>query len=282
MAPADVTIVRAARLHGCAPTTLWDIHLKDGKIDDIVGNEGSSASEPPSSFNAGGRLLLPSLCHAHIHLDKCFTLHDSRFDDLKVEKGDFEEAMKTTAAAKARFDTDDIIARGRRLIRESLAAGVTMMRAHVEVDEIVSLRGVDAAIALQTEFASQCHVQICVFAQLALFSAGVPAEQRRSDLLDALNLDAVEALGTTPYVEDDRTHAEENIRWAIQQAVDHQKHLDFHLDYNIDPQNKPLIWYALDKLKTMWPSVRCLFLTFNIVVLLLLKETSSLVSSLKQ
>ena len=68
-----------------------------------------------------------------------------------------------TAAAKAKFssDVEDIRARGERLIQESLAAGVTCMRAFVEVDAIVGRSCLDVALHLKNEWADQCDIQIC-------------------------------------------------------------------------------------------------------------------------
>ena len=43
------------------------------------------------------RFLAPSLCHPHIHLDKCFLLSHPKYADLEVEKGDFAEAMRLTS-----------------------------------------------------------------------------------------------------------------------------------------------------------------------------------------
>ena len=131
-----------------------------------------------------GRLLLPSFCHAHVHLDKCFILQEDKFKKYKIESGDFDEAMKITSEAKAQFDASDIRHRGCRLIEESIAAGVTSMRVFVEVDEIVQMEAVEAALALKRQFGRACYLQICAFAQLALFVPGELGWKRRRLLSD--------------------------------------------------------------------------------------------------
>lgn len=107
-----------------------------------------------------------SLCHANIHLDKCFILQHPDFDDLKIDNGDFNEAMRTTSTAKRRFTKSGWVQRGRRLILECLTAGVIVMRVYIEVDKIVSLQGIEAAFVLRQEFKDQYYIQICAFAQL--------------------------------------------------------------------------------------------------------------------
>lgn len=67
-----------------------------------------------------------------------------------------------TAQAKANFpkDVEDLLRRGRRLIEESIASGVTAMRAHVEVDETVGLTCLEAGLKLKKEMEGRCYVQI--------------------------------------------------------------------------------------------------------------------------
>lgn len=82
-----------------------------------------------------------------------------RFD---VSNRDFQEALAVTAKAKADFRTnrEDLLRRGRRLIAESVAAGVTAMRAHVEIDGTVGTSCLDAGLQLKEEMKGRCDVQI--------------------------------------------------------------------------------------------------------------------------
>lgn len=75
---------------------------------------------------------------------------------------DFSEALKVTAAAKGKFraNEEDLLQRGRRLILDSVASGVTSMRAHVEVDDVVQFSCVEAGLELKQEMKDVCDVQI--------------------------------------------------------------------------------------------------------------------------
>lgn len=75
---------------------------------------------------------------------------------------DFKEALAVTARAKAAFPThrDDLLHRGRSLVVESVAAGVTVMRAHVEVDDTVGLACLEVGLQLKEEMKGVCYVQI--------------------------------------------------------------------------------------------------------------------------
>lgn len=237
---------------GHDPTQQNDIHLsKDGKIQSIAPH----SLKPTASniLDATNYLLAPSLCHAHIHLDKCFLLSDPKFADLGIVKGDFTEAMELTSKAKARFTHQDLIRRGKWLVAESIAAGVTHMRAFVEVDHVVEFKCLDAAIEMKQFFAQACEIQICAFAQDPIFSAPHGEENRRL-MEQAVGRKDVEVVGNTPYVEDNEEHMRMNFEWATSTALSLNKHLDLHLDYNLDSAKTPLTLTVIRHLNTInWP-----------------------------
>jgi cytosine/adenosine deaminase-related metal-dependent hydrolase len=251
--PPHLTRITGVRLPHKPHATQWDIGIQHGRIASVEPHSSAAtaaaaaqASSPsPSVLHGQDRLLLPSLCHAHIHLDKCFLLQDPKYSDLQLQSGDFDEAMALTSKAKSRFDQDDLIRRGRQLIMESIRHGVTAMRAFVEVDHVVHLKCLDAALKLKAEFEHVCHVQLCAFAQLPLFSGDHGGAKVRQLMQTAASNPRVQVLGSTPYVEDDHNKAKQNVVWITHMALEHNKHLDLHLDYFLHTK-PPLIWDALD------------------------------------
>lgn len=105
---------------------------------------------------------------------------------------------------------------------------------------------------LKTEYRDRCEIQLCVFAQDPLFSPGKNYPKGKALLETALSRDGVDVLGTTPYVEESETTMRMNVDWAVTTAVKFRKHLDFHLDYNLDPTKPPLIHYVLNRLHAEW------------------------------
>ncbi|KAF5853160.1 hypothetical protein GGP41_001717 [Bipolaris sorokiniana] len=240
------------RIPNKPPSSLWDITIQDGRIASVDGhNDASSHEESENTLDGQNRLLAPSLCHAHIHLDKCFLLQDPKFSDLQIESGDFNEAMSITGQAKSRFAEDDLLRRGTRLIEESIQHGVTAMRAFVEIDGIVELKCLDAGLKLKELFQDRCEVQVCAFAQLPLFSGQDEGAQVRKLMTTAASYDKVDVLGSTPYVEDNERKSIENVRWITQLALQHDKHLDLHLDYFLEEEKQPLVWTALDIIREL-------------------------------
>lgn len=248
-----IDVISGVRIlsEGWGPKIRYDIHIEDSKIKDIVLHAtGASSNTSRKVLDARNCLIARSLCHAHIHLDKCFLLSDPKFADLEIIRGDFAEAMEITSKAKARFEKDDLLRRGKWLIAESVTAGVTHMRAFVEVDQIVGMKCLDAAIELKRQFAAACEIQICAFAQGPIYSGAHGAANRELMEVAVFN-EHVSVVGTTPYVESDEENTKKNIDWAIKMASGSGMHLDFHLDYNLNGNQSTQTEFVAKQLESM-------------------------------
>ena len=248
----------------------WDLCCKNGLIKSIKEHQPLSSTQYTQS-----PFLAPSLCHPHIHLDKCFLLSHPKYADLKIKDGDFAEAIRLTSRfvskflpgviltnsitgeAKSRFEHDDLIERGRALIEESIGYGVTHMRAFVEVDAAVGLKCLEAGLVLKEEFLDRCYIQLCIFAQDPVFSYKDGGKEMQGLLEVAAGKPGVEVIGSTPYVEanGDRDSQIKNIEWTIRTAKKYKLHLDFHIDYNLDPSTQSFTLEGVRLLHDLgWPS----------------------------
>lgn len=249
---SNISSILNASLGNTEQGSLWNVALEGGKITStsIHDTDAHPLSDDATSINAHGALLIPSLCHPHVHLDKPYLLSHPLYSHLQLKSGTFSEAMHLTNTAKASFTSQDLLDRGQRLIDESVSSGVTAMRAFVEVDPIVGTKCLDAGLHLKASAVSRCHVQICAFAQLPLFSGHDDGgEEMRRLVQDAAYREGVDVVGSTPYVEHQTDLAKQNIEYMIDLALAKGKHLDFHLDYNLDPDTEPLVWHVISALK---------------------------------
>ncbi|KAJ8123383.1 hypothetical protein ONZ43_g654 [Nemania bipapillata] len=247
-------VVSNALLH---PAALWDVELQeDGYVQGTRPSEASPDTPPP-------QLLLPPLCHPHVHLDKAyvFTCNNQAsprypdYSDLCPASGSFDEALTNTSLAKERYTPEDLYLRGSQLLATSYAQGVTSMRAFVELDHIAGALPLTTAIRLKKDFAHLLELQICAFAQDPIFST-THGDANRTVMEEALveYAGSIEALGTTPYVETSRGASLSNMRWAITAALRHHLHLDFHLDYTLGPPSslpspRPLTYSVIELLE---------------------------------
>ncbi|KAI4143086.1 MAG: hypothetical protein LQ341_003020 [Variospora aurantia] len=244
-----VTEIRRVRIAGYGPELIWDVSIKSGGVVRALHDAEKARISTSDTHVVDGQnaILAPSLCHPHIHLDKSFLLYDPKYSDLSIEKGDLTEALSLTARAKARFTAEDLERRGCWLINESIAAGVTCMRAFVEVDASVRLKCLGTGLKLKHDYRDACEIQICAFAQDPLFSGEDAVEGRRL-MEEALGRDGVDVVGTTPYVEASEDLMRKNVDWAIEMAMKYGEHLDLHLDYHLDANKEPMVYYVIDAL----------------------------------
>ena len=222
-------------------------------------------SDVPSSNSSDARspnLALPSLCHPHIHLDKPHLLTHSQTSHLRSKSGSFPEALALTGEAKKHYTRSSLLERGNQLIVDSVRTGVTHMRAFVEVDTTVDLLCVEAGLTLKRAWTKHVEIQICAFAQDPMFtnlSDGSNKEYMEGGnpnlalLMRALEMEGVDVLGATPYVEGTMEAQRRNITWAVSTALEKDLHLDLHLDYNLDINKEPMVWTVLEALcETKW------------------------------
>jgi hypothetical protein len=88
---ATESVLWGVRLLGKPADTFWNVTWTESTINSIEPHK-QTARRPKD-----GRLLGPSLCHPHIHLDKCFLLSHPKYSDLTPTNGDFAEALKLTS-----------------------------------------------------------------------------------------------------------------------------------------------------------------------------------------
>ncbi|KAM5366323.1 hypothetical protein ACJA88_012079 [Fusarium oxysporum] len=234
----------------------WDIQIEEGVV----------TSMKPSAGRTTPSVMLPSLCHPHIHLDKPYLLtcnhpkssNHPDYSDLAPKTGGFQEALVNTAEAKKRYTEEDLYLRGSQLIATSYKQGVTFMRAFVEVDSVTELKTLEVGIRLRKEFEDFLEVQICAFAQDPIFSTE-KGEANRAMFVKALDQlgSKIDVIGTTPYVESDVEAQNKNIRWAIETALKHRKHLDFHIEFNLngDGTHMSVFDHIIEELRALkWPT----------------------------
>jgi cytosine deaminase len=211
-------VLRSCRLSTSAEPI--DLSLAGGRIVSMGRADGPARE----TIDVAGRLVTPGLVEAHIHLDKALLM-----DRVSGSAETAAEAIRLAGEAKRGFTADDIGARARHVLELAVAAGTTSMRAHVEVDPIVGLNGMDAMLALKREYAPAIDLQLCAFAQEGILQSPGTEELLRRAL--AMGADLV---GGCPYNDTDAgRHIEIVFALAREFGVD----ADFHVDFTDEPEH---------------------------------------------
>ncbi|KIK97070.1 hypothetical protein PAXRUDRAFT_767458 [Paxillus rubicundulus Ve08.2h10] len=125
------------------------------------------------------------------------------------------------------------------------------MRAHVEIDTAVGSVCLDTGQRLKSEWEGVWNIQISVFAQEALYmSPGAETPEENFELLKStLTREGISVVGSAPWVGPSRELAHKNMAHILKLAQDYNLHADFHLDYNLDMNAKPMVWKILRQMR---------------------------------
>jgi cytosine deaminase len=196
-----------------------DVAMRDGRIEGLGERLDAAGYE---TLDVADRLVLPGFVESHIHPDKAFIA-----DRTQGLRAGGPSPQTLVAELKKSFTVDDVYGRARRVLELAVRHGCTTMRAHVEIDAFVEMRGVEAMRRLQSDFAGVLDLKLIAFAQEGIFHETVTRELLREALKSGLD-----TLGGCPYMDaDQRAH----IDWFFETAQAFGVLLDFHADSADDP-----------------------------------------------
>ncbi len=214
-----------------------DLHLRsvtlpDGTVADVVldATAGTIASvEPPAigdhdstDLDLTGYLLLPAPAEPHAHLDKALTA-----DLVPNPAGDLMGAIENWQAHYGDRTVEEITTRARAAALVGLANGATAIRTHVDINEGVDLRAVDALVEVKAELAHLVDLQIVgLVGRPLLGPEGRPNRDRLTEALDR----GLDVVGGCPHLDAD-PHGVVDLCLAL--ALERGVHLDLHMDENM-------------------------------------------------
>src|SRR6266702_2302262 len=149
---------------------LQDARLADGTRADIVvdgeriAQVGRGRAERvPDRIDCSGKLLLPAFIDGHVHLDKALIR-----DELREHDGTLAGAISAIHERKRRYTADDVCARARAVIEDSVRLGTTRLRSHVDVDTIGGLVPLEGVMAAAADCGDIAEVRTIAFPQEGL------------------------------------------------------------------------------------------------------------------
>ena len=212
-------IVRNVRLADRPSAEPVDIGVADGKIVAIKRGLTGAAE----AYDAGGRLGCAGLIETHIHLDKSRII-----DRCPPEAKRDISPMRQVAAMKPGFTVEYVRLRAERTLVECILNGTTRMRAQVEVDPAIGMRGFEAVQSLVADYKWAIDIEICVFPQDGLTNYLGTDEL----LVEGLERGA-RAIGGAPRYDADPAC---QIRRIFELAREYDVDADIHLDVGNTPE----------------------------------------------
>ena len=212
-------IVRNVRLADRPSAEPVDIGVADGKIVAIKRGLTGAAE----AYDAGGRLGCAGLIETHIHLDKSRII-----DRCPPEAKRDISPMRRVAAMKPGFTVEYVRLRAERTLVECILNGTTRMRAQVEVDPAIGMRGFEAVQSLVADYKWAIDIEICVFPQ-----DGLTNDPGTDELLVEGLERGARAIGGAPRYDADPAC---QIRRIFELAREYDVDTDIHLDVGNTPE----------------------------------------------
>ncbi|MFC5452051.1 amidohydrolase family protein [Paenibacillus aestuarii] len=176
-----------------------------------------------------GKMLLPGLVDAHMHLDKSFSL-----TMVPNSSGTLEEAVRNYAQASPLFPKEEIKARIVRSALQALSFGTTHIRTHLDFNlrasREVALRTIEAALEAKAQLAPYMTLQLFPMCPYSLGALDVDAVE------EALRM-GVDGIGGAPHLS---PTAEADIDLMFRLAGKYDRPIDIHCDETDDPSMRTI------------------------------------------
>ena len=221
-------IIKNAQLAG--REHLVDIHVKEAVITDIADSrDRADDSETTASkiYDAKGHFVCTGFYESHIHLDKACIL-----DRCSVTEGTLKEAVDETGSAKEDFTEDDVFERASKVVEMAIKKGTVGLRSFVETDEKTEMRSFIALKRVQEKYAFAIDIELCAFAQSGLTTKPLTQKLLKQALEEGAGL-----IGGCPYKDD---NPDEHIEMIFDIAEQFDVDVDFHLDFDLDPEGSTI------------------------------------------
>ncbi len=200
---------------------LVSISVEEGVVIQITSEMNIDAK---TIYDAKSQFVCSGFYESHIHLDKVCIL-----DRCEIKEGTLDEAVSETGKAKKDFTRDDVFERASRVTEMAIKKGTMGLRTFVETDPKTELRSFDAIKKVKEHYAFAIDIEICAFAQ-----EGLTNEMETYDLLKEALQHGADLVGGCPYKDED---PDKHIELIFNLAQEFDVDVDFHLDFDLDPNN---------------------------------------------
>lgn len=223
-------MIKNAQLAG--RKNLVNISIKDILITSIDASDNTGDSDDTESatdkvYDAQGQFVCAGFYESHIHLDKACIL-----DRCSVEEGTLKEAVDETGNAKEEFTEEDVFERASKVIEMAIKKGTVGLRSFVETDEKTEMRAFEALKKVREKYAFAVDIELCAFAQ-----SGLTTKPFTQKLLKQALTEGADLIGGCPYKDN---NPNEHIEMIFDIAEQFDVDVDFHLDFDLDPEGSTI------------------------------------------
>lgn len=202
---------------------LKDIYIKEGIIEKI---EKSIKPEDLGTrvINLENRMVINGFVDGHMHLDKALI-----GEKIINKSGTLYEAIEIMSKYKHNMTKEDVKERAKKVIELSFKNGTRFLRTHVDVDDKIQLKSVEAILELKEEYREFVDIQIVAFPQ-----DGIVKNSRSYFYLEEALKIGADVVGGIPAIEEDPI---KHMNMIFDLGIRYDVDIDMHIDETDDPNS---------------------------------------------
>lgn len=202
---------------------LKDIYIKEGIIEKIE-KDIKPEDLNIKVINLGNRMVINGFVDGHMHLDKALI-----GEKVINKSGTLYEAIEIMSQYKHNMTKEDVKERAKKVIELSFKNGTRFLRTHVDVDDKIQLKSVEAILELKNEYREFVDIQIAAFPQ-----DGIVKNSRSYFYLEEALKIGADVVGGIPAIEEDPI---KHMNMIFDLGIRYDVDIDMHIDETDDPNS---------------------------------------------
>lgn len=214
---------------------LKDILISDGKFEKIADSIDTGGDAGGAEvIDAGGKLVTPPFCDAHLHLDATLSVGKPRYN----MSGTLMEGIQIWDERKVGLSKEIIKKNATDVIEWEVANGSTFLRTHVDSTDTTGVV-VDALLEVREEVKDIADLQIVAFPQDCIYTSD-DGEKMLEEALEK----GCDVVGGLPYFEYSPIDGYNDLKFVFDMAEKYDRLVDVHCDECSDDQSRYVEYMA--------------------------------------
>lgn len=199
---------------------IQDVYIKDGLVEKVE-KDIESIDLDTQIIDLENKIVINGFVDGHMHLDKALI-----GEKVINKSGTLYEAIEIMSKYKHSMTKEDVKERSRKILDLSFRNGTRFLRTHIDVDDKIQLKSVEALLELKEEYKELMDIQIVAFPQ-----DGIIKNSRSYFYLEEALKMGADIVGGIPAIEEDPI---KHMNMIFDLAMKYDVDIDMHIDETDD------------------------------------------------
>ncbi|OZV11452.1 hypothetical protein CIW83_14300 [Tissierella sp. P1] len=199
---------------------IQDVYIKDGLVEKVE-KDIEPIDLDTQIIDLENRIVISGFVDGHMHLDKALI-----GEKVINKSGTLYEAIEIMSKYKHSMTKEDVKERSKKILDLSFRNGTRFLRTHIDVDDKIQLKSIEALLELKEEYKESMDIQIVAFPQ-----DGIIKNSRSYFYLEEALKMGADIVGGIPAIEEDPI---KHMNMIFDLAMKYDVDIDMHIDETDD------------------------------------------------